>query len=245
MKVLTISLATLVWMTACDSTSFSGSSVQRYGSIGGETGKGGPLDPDTPEYPGDPLNPEGSGELVIDEGESKIVLKPMTVKVMRRDTGGGAKYDHSDVNTKFNLVGYERIKSSTQGSEGSSSQWSACLEGGSTQIEVSFVYGGIEVKPTKSKYSGGPIGHRLSENAILVGFEKEAHNDGGQTAYHNNDDLVILFECPRGFKLSIKDLCIDDRIPGTTATNSDLVTDEKFLSGDSMPGGGPGRLCDE
>lgn len=244
MKVSIISLATLVWMTACDSTSFSGSSVQRYGSIGGETGKGGPLDPDTP---GDPLNPEGSDELVIDEGESKIVLKPMTVKVMRRDKDFGPEHDHTNVNTKFNLVGYERIKSSTLGAEGSPpSQWLACVEGGSSQIEVSFEYDGIEVKPSKETSRGGPIGQRLNDRTILVGFEKKGVNSFSETAYHNNDDLVVLFQCPEGTKLSIKDLCIDNRIPQSSKPeNSDLVTDKLSLSGDDMPNGhAPGRRCD-
>jgi hypothetical protein len=114
-----------------------------------------------------------------------------------------------------------------------------CVGRGETTLEIGFSYDGAKVVPSKNTGAGGPIGHRLNDHSILVGFEKEGVNNYSETAYHNNDDLVVLFACPSGTKLSIKDLCIDTRIPGTTPANSDLVTDDITYSGDDL-----GRTCD-
>lgn len=226
----------VVLAVGCDSTSFEGQSVQRYGSVGGEE-----LNYENPEGPNgtgesEKLGPDG--KLIEGGGETALVFNPLTIQIMRRDSGSG-HHGHGDVAINYEVEGRAQIKgNSTQGKGGTKELGDACLQGGPTSLVISFSYGGTTVRPHTNTYSGGPIGHRLSEHAILVGFEKEAVNNGGQTAYHNNDDLVVLLACPEGSQLSVKDLCIDTRIPGTTAANSDLTTDKITYSGDSL-----GREC--
>jgi hypothetical protein len=226
-------------LASCKDTSFVGTNVQRPERLAGDF-----LDPDStqPKGPGggggeQDLPDEGVTNIV--DGELELQHMPLNTKIMRRDKGSG-DHGHDNVSVSFRVEGREDVKGSSLQKKGQSMELKGvCVVGGETMLEIGFSYGGAKVVPSKNTGAGGPIGHRLNDHAILVGFEKEGVNNGSETAYHNNDDLVVLFACPSGTKLSIKDLCIDTRIPGTTPANSDLVTDDITYSGDEL-----GRSCD-
>lgn len=169
---------------------------------------------------------------------------PMTVEVLRRDRSIFDDHDHSHVTLAYQVIGGKRVESGVIGESGDTFTIPrGCPPSGSVNAVIQFqTENGARVSPNKNNTVGGPIGYRLGPSQLLVGYENEAVNNPRETAYHNNDDLVLRFTCGTGAQLIINNLCIDQRIP---ANGMDLVNDDITYDNDEPPRGhgAPARLC--
>jgi len=197
---------------------------------------------------------DGSGGSInTGTGIDTADYQPATLTVLRRDLSHNNDDDHRDVQIGYKVVGSARteIGAIPPGMTQTMQIPRACPENGTVEVDISFITNdGRTHNANKNTSVGGPIGHRMAENRILVGFEKDAVNNSGQRAYHNNDDLVVEIYCPGVKRLSAPNLCFDTRIltyPTKECSRqsgqlichvSDLVNDKHTYSGDDL-----GRMC--
>ncbi len=238
-----------------------GSKNRRF--AGGQQGKtpndtnpngtdGNPYDPNGgPSTPGDGTTPGGS--IDVGTGIDTANYQPATLTVLRRDKSGNSDHDHRDIQIGYRVIGSARTELGTIPSNMNESIQvpRACPENGTVNVDISFITNdGRTHIATRNTTVGGPIGHRLAHNKILIGFEKESVNNYEETAYHNNDDLVIEIHCPAVKQLSAPNLCFDTRIimySSETCSSqsgkrichiSDLVNDKHTYKKDEL-----GRQC--